>query len=786
MGDKVEEEIFDLIRKSNFKQCNERISQLRRQLPKSVYFQVLEVYAKYKQSPSKFNYEASLGKDFGLNGNKVTTEIRALELLHRFFVELEKYDEALNIYEQVNFKYPSFDLTYEWFSKALDDFNLKHMSKSSLQLVKFRDASTVPVREYYFWNAISTIALFKYQSYKLNKQEKSILPLLAYKNLCNLKPFISPQEVIVFCSVCEELFPNDATKKQEIVDECLPQLADSVDLYLKNFMVRNIKENDHQTMFDGCRLMLKSIDDYELIKNLIKSGKELGQSTEELKKLIYDLVGDSRNSRLANFELDLAFESKITDSSLTFYLSKFHNKPCCAADIENYRNYIDDGSLKSIFTSLVDQDDLIHDANAYKLNLCETSTIELYSKHKESLKSKPKTDYSSNSVFILDIVKDILKGKPDLKQVLLALSVLENYQSKDLHNFDTSVWMIALYMYLGLVPLAYSYFLELKVKNVQCDSVDFILFSRYASLFPQKQHDILHKTLSEHNSLYDVSMARLSRFQLIAFERKGYSKILGMFDFRSKLERSINRWSEICESHHLARLCNDKRTVLLQQLHSNWRAMEMSGPVSWSDNRDWSIFGDNISVSNLPQVLEYAKVDDDSILINCLKEFMIELIPTNEKNEKLDIEIKKIIDEDLLNKAPLSEIERWSFQIFYDIYANNGDNLQLLLEQSISVPENTWKLSNVYTTKLSTLKTLDNFKRIKDKQTKQVIKNSISQLRESCDDLFSSYKSQIEATCRELKLGESQKLLNSLGFEPLLPQGILDNLYTVQKSMRNL
>lgn len=244
---------------------------------------------------------------------------------------------------------------------------------------------------------------------------------------------------------------------------------------------------------------------------------------------------------------------------------------------------------------------------------------------------------------------------------------MENYQVKDPHNFDTMCWLIVLYMYLGLVPDAYFHFINLKIKNVQTDSLDYMIFSRFSTLFPNKQSDFYSKTFHEHNNLYDTSLANLPRYIQVAFERNSYSKILGMLEMRDKLMKSYTRWSKTLENLQFSRLCNDKRGHLLQKLHEDWRSLEMTQSVSFSDNRDFSILDENFAqFLNRGKILEYANLNEESIFLTLIRELIIEALPNGEKTEQISALLKKLPSinlEELLNNN-LTEVESASFLIF--------------------------------------------------------------------------------------------------------------------------
>ncbi|GAV52244.1 hypothetical protein ZYGR_0AG02350 [Zygosaccharomyces rouxii] len=788
MGDRLEQEVFQLIEKSNFKACNAKINDWKRKYPSSTYIWVLETYVRYRQSPSKFNYDLSLGQFFGLQGTQITSDLRALKLLHDMFLEMQKYDEALHIYEKANFKYPSFEVAYEWFCKSLDDGNYKMMARACQQMAKLNNDGmnqSIRSRDYKFWYAICTIALFKFQRSKVNAAEEKLLPQLALRSLESQKPFKSTQEIIVYCYVCQELFSD---KSQEIVDAIWPQLNQSLDLYCKNFLIRHI--NDDSKMLEACKSMLNRIDDFELLCKLTEAAHNLSWNKKDVIQLVDSSVGDSRNTRLCRLEIDLKFDNEIGRESLTHYLSKYHNKPCCPHDLSHFKDQLNEQMVEEVFHSCKPHD-VIHDTNAFKLGFLPTDSVTAFQKHKSTLVNQAKTDYSTLSGFIMDVVQGLVIGKePTLNNVLLALSVLENYQNDDPFNYETSVWIIALYMHLGLVPAAYSRYLDLKVKNLQNDSVNFILYSRFATLFPQKEHDYLRKFRTENYRLYSVSGHRLPQFIHIAMERRAYSKLLGMFEFKDRIVKSSMKWMNLLEELQLARLCNDKRHALLSQLTRSQRELELVDVhKNFSDNRDWAILGTNIDPKSLPAALKYLDINQDYISLKTVLECIIELVPSAQQDSRVDEFLSKTLNgkdlETTLN-ASLTPTEIWTFKIFYDLYKNDGAQLGDLLNQAEPIASSSWRLTHDYLTKLSTLKTLDNFKRVKDKQLKQLIKNQIHQLRDRCDQVYEDYTNQLVKASEELNKGSNRTLLDKLGYVPLSSSSLQSPLLTVLKTVRNL
>ena len=418
---------------------------------------------------------------------------------------------------------------------------------------------------------------------------------------------------------------------------------------------------------------------------------------------------------MARLKIDIVYTSSVSESSLSYYLSKYHNKPCCSIDLNHYAGYINTDMFKNVMAKYdPDDKDLIHHCNILELKLVECDSVTDYIKFSETLSKKSITDYSSCSKFVLEIVKNICQEtNPDLKDILLCITILEKYQIKDPHNFGTMCWLVVLYMYLGLVPDAYFHFSNLKIKNVQTDSMDYMIFTRFSTLFPNKQSEFYSKTFHEHNNLYDVSLANIPKYIQVAFERNSYSKILGMLEMRDKLMKSYTRWIKTLENLQFSRLCNDKRGNLLQKLHEDWRSLEMTQNISFSDNRDFSILDkDFAQLLNRGKILEYANLNEESILLALIRELIIEALPSGEKTAQISALLEKLPSnnlQELLNNN-LTEVESTSFLIFFGIYENDGKELYDLISKLMEIPidaKQNWKISHTYLTKMATLKTLD-------------------------------------------------------------------------------
>ncbi|KAL3236680.1 Mdm20p [Nakaseomyces bracarensis] len=782
MSEKIEGEVLELIKRSNFKQCYDYLGKLRKQYPRSAFLLALELYVKYRHSASKFQI-AELD-------SIETSESYALSFLYKFYVELGEYSKAIGVYEHASTKFPSYETAYLWFGKALSVSDYQAMGRACLQLAKYSTAgdTSLTKRDYLLWHSISIVALFKWKKHSVTDQEMKILPLLCLKNLESIKPFKSMQEVVVFCNVCETLFDD---KSELIVQEILPTLDESVDLYLKNFLLTHATKLQPEKRYQAFSKILSNIDDFSVIEALLQAGKELDKSQKEVLGELKSLIGDSRNYGPSALKADIIYNGKISKETLRIYVKKFHNKPCCTFDLKTFEGNFDDKDLLEVFKEYNDDDDILHDYNEFKLGLVgdDKSNISLYNKHKKTMKVKSKTLFSKCSAFILDIVKHTIAEDEqlNLSNILFSITLLENYQGEDPYNYETRLWLVALYMYIGAAPLAYAHFKELNVKNVQVDSMEYILYSRFSTMFPRKEHDYLKTLLANPANLYETSMERLPVLLRIAFERKSYSKILGMLDFNSKLQSSFYKWNRSTEILKFSRLNNDKRGPAMNVFMDQWREYESYHTAGFSDNRDISIFTNSKNNDGVKKLLWPLHPDKNWLFVNIIQELMLDSTGDDLYSRIISKLLKQLENEDKDYQLDLTSCEQWTYDVIKQIYRSEVKDLKPYIEKvaiaSDGIP--IWETIHSYLQYLTTLKTLDNLKKIKDKDQKKLIKDKMKYLRDNCDDLFSKSCQLIKNEMENLKASKLNDIITELGYEHLDANVIVDSLKLSQKTIRN-
>ncbi|CEP64242.1 Mdm20p LALA0_S10e05732g [Lachancea lanzarotensis] len=775
------DEILDALNSENGKLAVRLSGKLCAKFPKASYAKILEQYVRFRLNSNKGNEVTSLEQTLANCG--VPSDLRSLALLHRFRLELGQPDRALEAYKLAMQKYPSADIGYAWFCKAIEDSNYRNMAQSSFQLRRWAQDP----RMVQFWYALSTVVSLKLQADQFSTKERQLNAMLAYKTIETLRPFRSDQERVIFCHVCEVC----GDKSRAIVDELLPLFLNdtdnefSVDLYLKNFLLTHLKAlEDHANLIEVCRRLLTLLDDFGLLTQLIESAKIRQIPRKEVEIIIK--ARDSRNHRLAYLHMDSVYCESISEKSLEQYLERFHDKPCCVSDLKSYGEKLTSEAIEQSFKKF--ESGIMHDCNYSRLTEIQDSEhfITLFRKYKGDLDAKLKTDYSPCSYFILKIVESLINDTNITFQNLLAsIVILEQYQTLDPYNFDTRVWLVVLYNHLGCPSLAFSHYAQLKVKNLQVDTMDFLMTTRYASLFPVKGHTFFEQVEASDN-VYE-SIDNLPRFIQIAFERQSYGKILGMLELHDKIARSTGRWSKQGERLLQARLFNDKRGGLLRKLNDSWRhlclynlnhgiSVDKNMPVELNDNRDFSVLGP--MAKSCTVVTSYLRQDNAAVLGGNLREMMMGLV---ERNTSID----QFIQQHGTNlTAQMTASEAWGLevaQLVYESQLNSTKSANLLakLRSRPDIQTNGWRLCHDYHTQLATLKSLDQLKRMKDPECKHFIKSQLCLLREKGPLLFQDYISTISAST------PTNTIVDKLGLQQH-DLDIANSVRTIFKVARNL
>ncbi|CDO94870.1 unnamed protein product [Kluyveromyces dobzhanskii CBS 2104] len=770
-------QLFQLLDRELFKKAAQFVASLQKRYPSATYYKILEQYVKFRQSPKKYSFESGL--KVLLDARSPPNDLKSLSLCHKFLLELG-FDttKALSPYEKAMMKYGSSEICYEWFVDSLKDLNWRHLSMSTFQMPRVNEKSQS--RMFQFWNSLATVVWFQLDQGTISEKELDLLPKLTYKLTRDLKPFQNEQELIVFCKVCE-LFQD---KSQEIVNEILGfwEHGTYLDLYLKNFLMDHlVKLEDYKLIWTHGISLLNNLDDYGILQNVIEAGYKSGRSFDEVLEVV-----NGKSTR--NYMLARVAAAKLYDEKLDYYLfqfiEKYHDKPSCPVDLESLE--LDTAKLEEMFSRL--PSGLVHDKAVAQL-FHKGDSLEQFIKHKESLSTKPKTDYSDCSYFILEVVKDLCQdSKVTLRNVVTSISLLEGYQLEDPFNYDTRIWLVLLYMYLGLPEKAVAHLEPLNIKNVQNDLVNHWLFTRFSTTLPNKNYKYCQKII-QPQAIYS-SLNHLGGFLVAAFERRSWCKVPGIIEFYERMTRSFTRWDTMAESLQMSRLLNEKK---LNQYQPLLNSLETFGEVNfhnetWSDNRDFKIF-DKDDVSCFQKIMAPMNTNDTWLRISTTRELIFYSLSKNEHNRYVDDTIRCIDDKTISRQqlaASMSRHELWTWDIVKLMYTSLGTEtvdyrtLQTLIEQCPAPATSTWELNHAYLITLATLKSIDQMKRIKDQPVKQLIKTKLKETRDSCVALYTAYANTVQDSGTGCK-----DLLQTVAY-PDVASEIAAEIHQMSKAIRNI
>lgn len=154
--------------------------------------------------------------------------------------------------------------------------------------------------------------------------------------------------------------------------------------------------------------------------------------------------------------------------------------------------------------------------------------------------------------------------------MLQAAVLLENAWTHSKSNFQISLILIRLYVYLGCGSLAMRSFQRLVLKQVQLDTLSYILFDRISSFHP---HPFTHtpdgttgsrtpiEQLRKHQRLYKSAQEHVNKNVWLSFKHNSYNSVFEIKEVEETLSRSLARVMSVIESKKVARLMEPKRTL---------------------------------------------------------------------------------------------------------------------------------------------------------------------------------------------------------------------------------
>lgn len=729
-----------------------------------------------------FNNEIYMAGDTNKLIKNVPSDSMTLNWIGKLSLQLMTYDQWYKIIELSNFKNRSLEKLTVSFNDFLSKASMKNLYQVTSILGNLTKNDLVHGRNFVFWNAVISLTAIHLCA-KQNSSCENVLASgapLSWLDIDHViskvemsKPFQSDQERIIYCQLCE--MKGDADSKKKIVAEIQPQIElqnGNIDLYLKNLIINHCE--DSALLKTVCIKLLEKLNDYDILLKLINCCyKELHMSKNETLDILNSnkKFSQSRNFKLGKLEVDLLFNANnaVSEENLQSYLCDFHSKPCCFVDLQKFIKK--DSSLINKLEKILKQE-----ANKI-LNLNENDPVFCYNmfklfgcdeKYTKNLETYP--EYVVDKVCASLILAGESSDSSLISECVLSCFKLEKQLEVTPNEYILHLWLVVLYTSLGFLPLAQKHYCDvLKIKNVQIDVLDHLIYSRHSSVWPVKD-----SVISLPTSVYD-SMENMPRFIDIAFDRKSYSKIKGMFEFYGDLKMSFNRWRKYTDMLIVSRLFNDTKLRKefyndLQQLfefNHNYNTVyqettdESEIELQFADNRDFNtLFSSEQSLEKLPKFMNYCNLNKQTYIQSVfVKELM--LLGFQENTKKYDKFINCLLVKNSQNQPSnitknLTEIETWSFELhslLHFLKNGNSENFNDIAEKLQAIPEFAtgqqsqagWYYSHYLATIMTTLKTLDSLSKKFPNEIKQLVKSQLQYYRtQFVKPHFDHYTQEIE------------------------------------------
>ncbi|KAI5812471.1 N-acetyltransferase B complex non catalytic subunit-domain-containing protein [Pyronema omphalodes] len=163
-----------------------------------------------------------------------------------------------------------------------------------------------------------------------------------------------------------------------------------------------------------------------------------------------------------------------------------------------------------------------------------------------------------------------------------SIHILEILLKKSKHNYQALLILVRLYLLIGAVGCAFDVYPRLNIKQVQNDTLAHYLLTRVSSLLPTDARSAA--LLRDAGGIYESSRVQTPKMLQLAFEKGGYSRMMGFIEFSERIEGSVCRSMWEIELRRLARLSPG--------YPEDVEVTEVGYKDTVSDNRDFAVVVD--------------------------------------------------------------------------------------------------------------------------------------------------------------------------------------------------
>ncbi|KFY55521.1 hypothetical protein V496_06983 [Pseudogymnoascus sp. VKM F-4515 (FW-2607)] len=195
------------------------------------------------------------------------------------------------------------------------------------------------------------------------------------------------------------------------------------------------------------------------------------------------------------------------------------------------------------------------------------------------------------------------------QRLIQAAALLEFAHSKSAANTQILLLLVKLYAFLGAGSLALRAYNKLNIKQIQGDTLGYIIFDRISSLHPHPVQDEINGTtqvldpaanIAQVHRMYGNVRTQINNNSKRSFEAGSYDSVCQLENASDKLSRSIGTAVTVVELRKIVRM-TDPNAVLSRQ--SQGYNLLPSHPISnqFANNLDFKCYPD-FETSNNPSV----------------------------------------------------------------------------------------------------------------------------------------------------------------------------------------
>lgn len=151
-----------------------------------------------------------------------------------------------------------------------------------------------------------------------------------------------------------------------------------------------------------------------------------------------------------------------------------------------------------------------------------------------------------------------------------AMILLEFGWSKSKSNFQFSILLSRFYCYLGCGSLAMRAYQRLSPKQIQLDTLSYLVFDRISSYHP---HDVTHipegappskphqEQIKKQHRVYRNARGQIAKNMWLSFKHNNYNSVLEMSEAANTMSRTLAGAMSVVESRKITRLTHPETAL---------------------------------------------------------------------------------------------------------------------------------------------------------------------------------------------------------------------------------